>query len=119
MKSLKITIGAAVIGGTLVLSGFAFAAEPGKPGEAKNVKPYTLKTCIVSGEKLDGDMGKPYVFVHQGQEIKLCCKSCLKDFNKEPAKYVRKLADAQKAGKDKAPGAPAQDHSPHHGAHQH
>jgi hypothetical protein len=57
-------------------------------------KPYTLKTCVVSGEKL-GEMGKPYVFVHEGREIKLCCKDCLKDFNKEPAKYVKKIEESE------------------------
>ncbi len=111
-------MGAAVLGGALVTSGLAFAAESGKAGDAKNAKPYTLKTCIVSGEKLGGDMGKPYAFAYQGQEFKLCCKGCLKDFNKEPAKYVKKLAEAQKAGKDKAASAPAQE-QPGHGGHQH
>ena len=53
-------------------------------------KPYPLDTCIVSGEKL-GEMGKPVVFVYQGQEIKLCCKSCKPKFDKEPAKYLKKL----------------------------
>ena len=43
------------------------------------------------GEKL-GEHGKPYVFTHEGQEIKMCCKDCLKDFKKEPAKYLAKLA---------------------------
>lgn len=55
---------------------------------ASKVKPYTLDTCLVSGEKLGADANmKPYVFTHGDQEIKLCCKNCLKDFNKEPAKY--------------------------------
>ena len=57
-------------------------------------KPYPLKTCVVSGEKL-GEMGDPYVFTHDGQEIKLCCKSCLKDFNKAPAKYMKKMQEAE------------------------
>ena len=61
-------------------------------------KPYPLDKCIVSDEKLDS-MGKPYVFTHEGQEIKLCCKSCLKDFNKNPAKYLKKLDDAAKPDK--------------------
>ena len=61
-------------------------------------KPYPLKTCIVSGEKL-GEMGDPYVFTHEGREIKLCCKNCLKDFNKAPAKYIKKLDEA--AAKEK------------------
>ena len=54
-------------------------------------KPYTSDKCIVSGDKL-GEMGKPVVFVHDGQEIKLCCKDCRKDFDKDPAKYMAKLA---------------------------
>ena len=27
---------------------------------------YSLHTCVVSGDKLGGDMGKPYVFKHAG-----------------------------------------------------
>ncbi|MGC3960331.1 MAG: hypothetical protein QM813_21115 [Verrucomicrobiota bacterium] len=61
-------------------------------------KPYPLEKCIVSDEKL-GEMGKPYVFTHEGQEIKLCCKSCLKDFKKDPAKYLKKLDGAGKTDK--------------------
>lgn len=51
---------------------------------------YPLTTCVVSGEKLDS-MGEPYVFTHEGTEVRLCCKSCLDDFHKEPAKYLVKL----------------------------
>lgn len=58
--------------------------------EEKKAKPYTPNTCIVSGDKL-GEMGKPVVFEYEGQEIKLCCKDCRKDFDKEPAKYMKKL----------------------------
>ena len=63
-------------------------------------KPYPLTTCIVTDEKLDADPAmKSYTFVHEGQEVKLCCKGCLKDFNKAPAKYLKKLA---KPADDKA-----------------
>ena len=58
-------------------------------------KPYPLDKCIVSDEKLDS-MGKPYVFTHEGQEIKMCCKSCLKDFKKDKAKYMAKIEAAEK-----------------------
>ncbi|MGA3267610.1 MAG: hypothetical protein ABSE16_12385 [Verrucomicrobiota bacterium] len=58
-------------------------------------KPDRLTTCPVSGDKL-GEMGKPYVFVYQGQEIKLCCPGCKKDFDKDPAKYVAKIRAADK-----------------------
>ena len=53
---------------------------------------YPLKTCVVSGEVL-GEMGKPYVFQHEGTTVKLCCKSCLEDFNKEPEKYISKIKE--------------------------
>ena len=58
-------------------------------------KAYPLDTCIVSDEKL-GSMGDAYVFTHEGQEIKLCCKSCQKDFKKTPNKYLNKLKKADK-----------------------
>jgi YHS domain-containing protein len=74
-------------------------ATPLEGAEAKKAKakPYPLDTCLVSGEKLDADPRmKSHVFVHKGQEIKLCCKSCLKSFNKEPEKYLKQLEAARK-----------------------
>lgn len=70
-----------------------------KDTKGGKAKPYPLKTCVVSDEKLGGDMGDPYVFTHQGREIKLCCKSCLKDFNKDTAKYIKKIEEAEKKAK--------------------
>lgn len=61
---------------------------------AKKVKPYPLKACLVSDEAFGGDMGEPYVFVHELREIKLCCKSCLKDFKKDTTKYLQKFDEA-------------------------
>jgi hypothetical protein len=72
-----------------------------------DVKPYKLDKCIVSDEKL-GEMGKPFVFDYKDQQIKLCCKSCKKDFDKDPAKYIKKLEEAN-AGK-KTPPADAHTH---------
>lgn len=69
--------------------------------DAKKPKPYTLEKCLVSDEKL-GEMGEPFKLVYKGQEFKLCCKSCKKDFDKEPDKYVKKLVEAEKAAKAKA-----------------
>jgi len=54
-----------------------------------------LPTCPVSGDKL-GEMGKPYIFVYQGQEVKLCCPSCKGDFDKDPAKYMKMIRAADK-----------------------
>ncbi len=55
------------------------------------VKPYPLKTCLVSGEAFGGAMGEPVSFVHEGQEIKLCCSHCRPDFDKDPATFLAKL----------------------------
>jgi hypothetical protein len=86
MKNLLIAL--ALAG---AVTSFAADAKTDKKEKSK-AKSYTLKTCIVTDEKLGGDMGDPYVFVHDGQEIKLCCKSCKKDFDKEPSKYLKKLS---------------------------
>jgi hypothetical protein len=86
---------------TAVLLSVSFLASPfaALAAEAKkDVKPYPLTTCVVSDEKL-GEMGKPYAFTQDGQEIKLCCKSCLKDFKKDTAKYMKKVADAEAKAK--------------------
>jgi hypothetical protein len=63
-------------------------------------KPYPLDKCLVSGEKIGADKDmKPHVFTVDGQEVKLCCKSCLKDFNKDKAKYMAQITEAQKKSK--------------------
>jgi hypothetical protein len=61
-------------------------------------KPYLRDKCLVSDTPL-GEMGKPYVFTYQGQQIKLCCKSCLPDFHQSPATYLKRLAVAGPADK--------------------
>src|SRR5437764_1123878 len=87
------------IGVTLCILGGVLAAIAAEKKAETKVKPYVLKTCAVSGDKL-GEMGKPFVFTNDNREIKLCCKSCLKDFKKEPAKYVKKIEEAE--SKEKA-----------------
>ncbi len=97
---MKLRTFAASILALAVLAG-PFLAVAGDEKPATKPKPYTLKTCIVSGEKL-GEMGKPFAFVYQGREIKLCCPDCQKDFKKNPAKYVKKIEEAEaKAKKSK------------------
>ena len=58
---------------------------------------YPLEKCVVSGEKL-GDMGNPYIFTHEGVEVRLCCPNCKKEFMADPEKYLAMIRDA-KAGK--------------------
>jgi hypothetical protein len=98
MKTLQKFTGAVLLSAFLAAPFLGFAAES-KDKKDEKAKPYPLKTCVVSDEKLGGDMGEPYVFTHQGQEIKLCCKSCLKDFKKDTAKYMKKIEEAAKKDK--------------------
>lgn len=94
MRMTKLTKLAAVGAALAYLSApFTAMAADKKDSDAKA---YPLDTCIVSDEKLGGEMGEPYVFVHKGQEIKLCCKPCQKDFNKNPAKYLKKIEKTDK-----------------------
>lgn len=93
MKILK-AITAIVLTVACVAAPLVVSAEDKKEAP----KPYPLDKCIVSDEKL-GEMGKPFVFTYEGQEIKLCCKSCQKDFKKAPAKYLKKLEGAGKTDK--------------------
>jgi hypothetical protein len=90
MKQLKAIMGGVLTAALLAAPLTGLGAEAKKPA-----KPYTLKTCVVSDEKLGG-MGDPYVFTYKGREIKLCCKGCLKTFDKDPAKYIKKIEEAEK-----------------------
>lgn len=97
----------------LALSTPVFAADS---APAKSDKAYPLDTCVVSGEALDS-MGAPFVYTHKEEgkpdrEIRFCCKSCLKKFNKEPAKYLSKL-DAAEKGETTKPAASAEAHAGH------
>jgi YHS domain-containing protein len=81
-------------------TGFFFSSFAGRAADAQKPKPYPLTTCVVSDEKLGADPTmKPYVFTHEGREIKLCCKSCLKDFKKDPATYIKKIEAAENKAK--------------------
>jgi len=78
------------------LSGFSERPAPKIPAQimaesaASSPSSYPLTTCLVSGEKL-GEMGPPIMVDYKGQKIGFCCKSCIGDFNKDPAKYLAKL----------------------------
>ena len=97
MKTLKQLTALALTIPLLALP-LAGLAEDTNSAAATPPKPDKLTTCPVSGDKL-GEMGKPYVFVYQGQEVKLCCSGCKKDFDKNPAPYLKKIQDAAVAKK--------------------
>jgi YHS domain-containing protein len=89
---------------TATLSSFSFAHEGhDHAADATNdttavvdsmAKPaYPIDFCIVSDEKL-GEMGKPVVKFYEGREVQFCCDMCPKKFEKNQAKYLKKLDDA-------------------------
>jgi YHS domain-containing protein len=96
MKQFNRTVKSIMIAGlTLAATALVSAARADTSTNAP-VKSDPLPTCPVSGGKL-GEMGNPYVFTYQGQEVKLCCSGCKKDFDKDPAKYLKKIQDAAAA----------------------
>jgi YHS domain-containing protein len=100
LKTLTVTILSLSIlaGPVAALAGDAGDTKAAEQKTNAKLKPYTLKTCIVSGDKL-GEMGEPYVYEYEGREIKFCCKGCVKDFKKAPAKYVKKIKEAEAKAK--------------------
>jgi hypothetical protein len=80
MKSTKLFI---LLAAAVMSAGTLFAADD-VPAS------YPLKKCVLSGESL-GEMGKPVKVTHEGIDVYLCCKSCVKGFNKDPAKQVKTM----------------------------
>jgi len=107
------------LAGSLVLSAALFAGTPAFAHEGHDhtkasdsaKTSYPLTTCVVSGDKLEGgDMGGPvdYTYQQAGQPdrlVRFCCKDCIKDFEKEPAKFIKKLDEAAAAKAKAAPKA--------------
>ena len=101
MKSLRPFFIAALLAGGVTTTTLR-AAEKHQHDEAavtakdKKAKPYPLDFCLVSDQKFEGSGMEPFEMVQDGQTIKFCCKNCVKDFKKEPKKYLTKLADEVK-----------------------
>ena len=55
---------------------------------------YPMTTCMVSGETLGGEMGEPVERVYNNHLLRLCCKGCIKDFEKNPARFLGMLDGA-------------------------
>ena len=92
MKTLTKAIALAVLAGAAPILFVGCASEGhdhSSHAHSAAARPYPLNKCIVTDEAFEH--GKAYTFVHDGQEIKLCCKDCLADFKKEPSKYLSKL----------------------------
>ncbi|AKC83063.1 hypothetical protein IMCC26134_10255 [Verrucomicrobia bacterium IMCC26134] len=84
---------------------------------------YPLTTCVVSGEALEGgNMGGPVDYIHKaegklGRLVRFCCSGCVKNFKKDPAKYLAKLDAAAATIANTGTAAPADKNTPVGHAH--
>lgn len=70
-------------------------------------KTYPSSACLVSGEKLGREMGKPENTVMASRLIRLCCAHCKKDVEESPAMILSKLEAARaKGGAQEKPEQP-------------
>lgn len=68
----------------------AATSQPAGQNEVSRIgDPWPLDTCVVSGEKL-GSMGDPIIKLHEGREVRFCCKGCVGMFDKAPEEYLSK-----------------------------
>lgn len=77
----------------------AAPAAPDAAWLAQAKAAYPLKTCVVSDEAIGDAMGEgiDYVYRQEGKPdrlVRFCCKDCRKDFDKEPAKYLKLIDEA-------------------------
>lgn len=117
MKILRSLSIAAALFGAATIANMGFANEAQSKGQllpvtekdaawvAKAKADYPTTACIVSEDKLGGDMGKPVDFIYRvdgkpDRLVTFCCKDCVKDFNKDPEKYLKILDGAAKKDGD-------------------
>jgi hypothetical protein len=89
-KTMKMKIASVLSLSCVAVLLAACASSNPAQAAAGGVKAYPLNTCIVSDNEL-GSMGKIVTTTYQGQEVKFCCKPCVKKFNADPARYLSKL----------------------------
>ena len=107
----------------------SFKADPGKylprvdeQMIQEQLPGYPLDTCMVSKDKLGGDMGKPVDIIYKNRLVRFCCAHCLPDFKKDPAKYFKMLDEAAQkkaAGSKPADGAAKSADQGDHAGHEH
>ena len=105
MTTKKSSFLSALTAASLLLLSSTFAADQPVSDSAKAA--YPLTTCLVSGDKLS-EMGTPidYIYKQPGKPdrlVRFCCKDCIEEFEKEPAKYLKKIDDAAAAKAKESP----------------
>ena len=71
---------------SLVVFAFLFAGS----GVMLAKETKQAERCVVMGGKINKDVYVDY----KGQRVYFCCAGCVKEFNKDPEKYLKKLRDA-------------------------
>lgn len=70
------------------------AKTPEEKARAKSLAAsYPLKVCFVSDDKLDD----PVDTLYGDRLLRFCCKGCVRSFNKNPSKFLPKLAALEKS----------------------
>ena len=80
----------AIVLGALLLPACTSTDSPATTSAGSGIKRYPLRTCIVSDNEL-GSMGEIITKTYGSQEVKFCCKPCVKKFEANPAKFLAKL----------------------------
>jgi YHS domain-containing protein len=91
MRDLRI-LGAVALAVSLT-AGSTIAAEKQSAGAAAQAQKTTTvaqKTCPVMG---DGPLDTTAYADHEGKRVYFCCAGCIAAFKKDPAKYLKILAD--------------------------
>ncbi|MFT7541172.1 MAG: hypothetical protein ACI9K5_002139 [Gammaproteobacteria bacterium] len=61
---------------------------------AQQMPTYPLTTCVISGEEFTEETGEPVSFLYEGRLVRVCCKSCVKEFKKSPEGGMAKIDQA-------------------------
>ena len=84
----------------LITAPLLLAAEPTSTGDAKKMtagkkaEEVGNRVCPVSGDKIKA--GEEVKFEYEGKIYNFCCKMCIKDFKKNPQKYIKLLQEMDK-----------------------
>lgn len=97
-----LTIMLVMAGSPLVYAEPETAVPAEQPAAVETVEAVEVgnKICPVSGKKV-GEMGEVVKYEHNGKIYNLCCEACLKDFTKDPERFV-KIAEDEVAASEVA-----------------
>ena len=80
-------------------------------------KNYALKKCPVSGDPYGDGVDRPVDLILAGRLVRVGCKNCLEDVEKDPARFIGLIDAARHSGKTEGEHAPdgKDEHGKQHG----